>query len=138
MLGFFWFVAYAFVGGSWQLNVGTVLFILPNLIGIFSDKVSFAGSVKGYLPSGLPGLIFGLILSTLVVLALTNLLPNTDNLAKWALIVLPIIGTFMALLGIALRDGDSQKWHQKQGRHWIYRVGGILMLFAALRVTGLA
>jgi len=133
----FWFVAYAFVGGSWQLNVGTVLFILPNLIGIFSDKVPFAASVKGYLPSGLPGLIFGLILSTLVVLALTNLLPNTDNLAKWALIVLPIIGTFIALLGIALRDGDSQKWHQKQGRHWIYRVGGILMLFAALRVTGL-
>ena len=133
----FWFVAYAFVGGSWQLNVGAVLFTLPNLIGIFSDKVPFAGSVKGYLPSGLPGLIFGLILSTLVVLALTNLLPNTDNLAKWALIVLPIFGTFMALLGIALRDGDSQRWHQKQGRHWIYRVGGVFMLLVALRVTGL-
>lgn len=133
----FVFVAMPFIGNCWQLYVGAAFFIVPNLLGLFGDQLPKAGSLKGYLPSGIPGLALNLFSSMLIVALLAKTLGDSENLGKITFMLLPAFGALLGLLGTFMSGPQDEKWYQKGGKQWIYRLGGLVFLVIALKLTGL-
>ena len=69
---FFFFIAEALVGPGWHLYVGTALFILPAVVGLFEHKLPNVPLLYQVLPSGLPGFAFSIALGSVALAVLTS------------------------------------------------------------------
>jgi surface protein len=138
-MGLFFFVSMAFVGHCWQLYAGTIIFIIPSFVGLFRDKFPNYPKLYQILPSGLPGLGFALLIASASLVVLQSLFGETPEFAKIAFVLLPIPGLLLSLLGIigrAPHEGDV-RWYMRPKNLWIYRLGGVLVLIATLRLTNI-
>jgi hypothetical protein len=135
----FFFVAEAFVGYGWYLWVGTVLFILPNFVGLVSDRFPNSTALYQILPGGLPGMTVQLYLASAGLGVLTTILGETPDLAKYAFALLPIPSTILSIIanfGREPREGDT-RWYQRDSMKWLYRIVGPVVLLYTIHLAGL-
>ena len=135
----FFFVAEAFIGRSWYLWVGTLLFILPNYVGLFSDRFPNFPVLHHVLPAGLPGMAFTLLIASVGLAELTHIVGETPELAKIAFAVLPIPSAFFQILAMFGREplpGDV-RWYQRDSFKWVYWIGGPLVLVYTMHLAGI-
>lgn len=136
--GIFFFVAGAFIGNSWHLYAGTVLFIAPSYLGLLQDRFPNYPKLYQLLPAGLPGLAFTLLVASGSLSVLTSIFGATPDLAKVAFVLLPIPSVILSVLGMFGREpaqGDV-RWYQREKLTWLYRIGGIGMLIYTMQLTG--
>jgi hypothetical protein len=127
----FLFVAVAFIGVRWQLFVGTALFVIPQLLGIFEHHFPNFDRLHRGLPKG--------IVKTVLVLAVGVVFgavvfhrhrPPADLIAD-AFVLLSLPGFALSLLDLVGRDGPGREMH------WSARFAGVAVLatgiFLALR-----
>lgn len=136
--GIFYFVAGAFIGFNVYLAVGTIIFILPNYIGLFQDRFPNYPKLYQFLPAGLPGLAWSLLTASWTLALLGRVLGDTPVFAKMSFAILPITsGVFavLAMIGRAPLPGDT-RWYQRDRMKWLYRIGGIAMLVYTMKLAG--
>jgi hypothetical protein len=139
-LGLFIFVSAALMGNSWQTWVGSFLFILPTLLGWYSDRLPNVPLLWKLLPSGIPGLALSLVIASTTTGLVGAWLGATPDLAQWSFVLLPIPLLVLSVLGLFGRHGENPDDERPLKTHkwrWVYRLGGIVMLFVTLRLAGI-
>jgi hypothetical protein len=136
-MGLFFFVSMAFVGHCWQLYAGTIIFIIPSFVGLYREKFPNYPRLYHVLPSGLPGLGFALLIASASLVVLQSIFGETPEFAKIAFVLLPIPGLVLSLLAVIGRSPEAGdvRWYMRPHNLWIYRIGGLFVLIATLRLT---
>jgi hypothetical protein len=137
-LSVFIFVTAALMGNVWQVWVGSALFILPTIIGFYSDKFKNFPWIWRLLPTGVPGLAVALLVASATTSVVGMWFGASPDLALWSFALLPIPMLFLALLGMFGREGveDEVRFIQRPQLKWVYRIGGIIMLLVTMNLAG--
>jgi hypothetical protein len=137
-LSLFIFVTAAFMGNVWQVWVGSVIFILPNILGWVSHKFPNSALLWRVLPQGMPGLALTLIISTFSGTLISDWLSNHPEYPQYRFMLAPIPIFLLGLLGMFGRQGreDEGRVIHKEDWRWVYRIGGIAVLFWTMRLAG--
>ena len=131
------FVSGALIGSGWQIWVGSALFLFPTLLGWFSEKFPNVPVLWRILPGGVPGLALSLVVATLTTSLVGAWLGATPALAEWSFVILPLPLLVLSLLGLFGRHGQTPDEEKPAKRNkWIYRIGGLVMLFVTLKLAG--
>ena len=137
-LGMFIFVTAAFMGNTWQVWVGSVIFILPNILSWFSDKLPNSTFIWKLIPTGLPGLAFSLVVAGYTSTFISGWLGKNPDYSQWSFMLMPIPMFLVGVVGLFGREGkeDEVRPLKKPGLRWIYRVGGIVVLGLTMKLAG--
>jgi hypothetical protein len=131
------FVSSALMGPSWQVWVGSLLFLLPAVLGWFADRLPNVPLLWRILPTGVPGLALSLLVATLTTSLVGAWLGATPQLAQWSFVILPLPLLALSILGLLGRHGgDADADRPVKSRPWIYRIGGVVMLIITLKLAG--
>jgi hypothetical protein len=137
-LAIFIFVTAALMGNVWQVWVGSALFILPTIIGFYSDRFKNFPWIWRLLPTGIPGLAFTLLVASATTSVVGMWFGTSPDLALWSFALLPIPMLFLAVLAMFGREGveDEVRFIQRPQFKWVYRIGGIVMLLFTMNLAG--
>ena len=137
-LGMFIFVTAAFMGNTWQVWVGSIIFILPNVLGWFSDKLPNSTFIWKLIPTGLPGLAFSLMVAGYTSTFISGWLGKNPDYSQWSFMLMPIPMFLIGVVGLFGREGkdDEVRPLKKPGLRWIYRIGGIVVLALTMKLAG--
>ncbi|MBM3670127.1 MAG: hypothetical protein FJW97_08975 [Actinobacteria bacterium] len=133
-LAVFLFVSAAFIGTSWQLWVGGAVWFIPVILAIVSSRVPNNSRLWQILPQSLPLLSFNLFVFLIIASIAGAILGDTPDFALTSFVILLIPGVILGILtmfGRAPLDGDV-RWYLRPSMTTVYRVGGILVLTAAV------
>lgn len=119
----FVFLAVVVVGSSWQLWVGTSLFVAPQVLAVFEDRLPNSPALFRALPKGLVELVLMLLVATaLGALLIHTMDESADAFLATSFVILSIPGFVLALLGLVGRDGDESEIG------WPSRIAGVGLL----------
>ena len=137
-LGMFVFVTAAFMGNTWQVWVGSIIFILPNVLGWFSDKLPNSTFIWKLIPTGLPGLAFSLVVAGYTSTFISGWLGKNPDYSQWSFMLMPIPMFLVGVVGLFGREGKDgeERPLKKPGLRWVYRVGGIVVLGLTMKLAG--
>ena len=133
----FCFVASAFVGTTWHLYVGTLIFAVPSFLGLMQDLLPNYPKLYQLLPAGMPGLAFALLISAGALVVLISVFGETPDLAQVGFVLLPIPSAILGVLGMFGREAapDDVRWYQRESLTWLYRIGGIVIFVVTLQLA---
>jgi len=135
----FWvFMLMGVMEESWQLWIGSALIVLPSVLSWYKHKIPNSPTLWRVMPTGVPALAFGLLLTSWTTSALTALSVSAAFLAKWAFVILPLPLVAFGILALFARHGEDP-WEVKPAKRnqFVYRVGGILVLALTMRLAGI-
>jgi uncharacterized membrane protein (Fun14 family) len=136
---FFGFLMDAFFGHSFLLLIGIVFFILPAYLEPLSEKLPNVPKLHHMLPSGLPGLTFGMFFAATMGALFARHMPTSMNHGAVTFVGATGASAFVGFLGMLGREpveGDVY-WYMRPQNKWIYRIGGFFIFFVTLRVAGI-
>ena len=138
-LSVFIFVTAALMGNDWRTWFGSVLFCVPVVLGWYADKFPNYPWLWRILPNGIPGLAFTLLLANFSTWLIGLWLGATPDFALWSFALLPIPMLGLTVLHIIGRHGeeDEVRWIHRPGMVWVYRIGGVVMLIATMKLAGI-
>ena len=131
----FLFISAAFVGTVWQLWVAGILVLVPLVLApLAQQRFRNLPGLWQVLPEGL--LYFALMLALLAGLGtlLGAALGSGAQYAQMAFLAFLIPDFIMSMLWLFARgpkDGDV-RWYMRPTFTWLYRVGGVVVLIAAI------
>ena len=139
--GIWVFIGGALIGPSWQVWVGSALFVFPTVISWYQDRFPNFPAIWRALPTGVPGLALTLFIASATTATVGAFLGATPELAQWAFLILPMPLLILSLLGMFGRHGRVNRHGEEEERpgkrnKWIYRIGGIVMLLITLKLAG--
>ncbi|HEY2703636.1 MAG TPA: hypothetical protein VGL20_08100, partial [Candidatus Dormibacteraeota bacterium] len=124
--GLFLLVAIPFIGSRWQLYVGAVLFVVPQVLSIFESRFPNWPGVYAVIPRGILKtvlmLFFGKAFGTLV----TSHLHDPRQLIADCFVLLALPGLVLSLLDLVARDGTRRELT------WLHRIGGTAVLLVGV------
>lgn len=135
----FWvFMLMGVMDESWQLWIGSALIVLPSVLSWYKHKIPNSPTLWRIMPTGVPALAVGLLLTSWTTSALTALSVSAAFLAKWAFVILPLPLVAFGILALFARHGEDP-WEVKPAKRnqFVYRAGGILMLALTMRLAGI-
>ena len=133
----FTFVTVAFLGNVWQLWVGTAVFGAGLLVEIVKDRLPNSPTISRLLPRGVPRVVVLLVFSAVLSALAGAWFTDESNRSKMTFLLLTAPGlalTCMGALGRVAPDGRAGWWARSAGSIG-YRVGGVLMLLAAIALV---
>jgi hypothetical protein len=135
----FMFVSVAFIGFEWYLFAGTLLFVIPSLIALKSDRFPNYPILYQIIPSGIPGLIFSLVVGASTVKIINSFVGDDPKLAKLAFVLVPLPLLTVAILSMFGREPKSNdvRWYLRPSLRNLYRVGGTIAFLLVLHLTGI-
>ncbi len=139
-LAIFIFVTAAFMGNSWQVWVGSALFIVPNILGWLADRLPNYAFIWRIMPEGVPGLAFTLLVASATSGLVHDWLGSKPDFAQWSFVLLPIPMLALSILGLFGREGNEgeERPIKRPALRWVYRIGGIVMLGLTMHLAGVA
>ena len=137
-LALFVFVTAAFMGNTWQVWVGSIIFILPNVLSWVSGKLPNFPIIWRIFPTGLPGMAFSIVVSTYTGALIGSWIGQRDDFAQWAFMMMPLPMFGIGLIRMFGRHGkrDEIRAVKKPQWRWVYRLGGIVMLVVTAKLSG--
>jgi hypothetical protein len=135
------FIGGALIGPSWQVWVGSALFVFPTVVGWFSDRFPNSPWLWRILPTGVPGLAFTLLVASVTAGTVGAVLGDDPNVGQWSFLILPMPLLILTALGwfgrhgVIDADGNEEERPGKRNK-WIYRIGGIVIFIVTLRLAG--
>ena len=119
----FVFVAYTVVGPRWQLWVGTALFLAPQVLAAFDDRLPSWPGLSRVLPRGLPEIVVVLAATTAVALVVRATMDErSDAFLADAFVLLALPGCVLAVLALLGRDAADEPLG------WGRRAAGVAVL----------
>jgi hypothetical protein len=129
-------IASAMFGFSWQIVVGTTLFLTPNVLELFSDRLPNSSLLWRILPSGLPGMTLNLALGSVAAIGIAVIGGATPEVAKYTFVLMPIPLLILGILKVFGRHGGDQKIKPTKSNIWLYRIGGVVVYLVTLKLAG--
>ena len=131
-LTIFLFVAASYVGFCWQLYVGGVLFIVPQLLEFFEDRLPNFPKLHTALPQGLVQIVLLLFVTAFLSVLAVDSFQDSQELIRYSFLLLSIPGFVFAVLGLFGREGP------KPELRWRHQLAGVLVLaIGVLFVVGI-
>lgn len=122
----FVFLVIAFIGNSWQLWVGALLFVIPQALSIYEQKFPNSERLHGMLPGGILKILLMLIVGTLFARLVFSILTSPESMLRNGFILMTIPGLILSGLGLYGRDGPDPAWT------WPRQFAGVVVLGAIL------
>jgi hypothetical protein len=138
--GLFLFMSNAIMGFSWQIVVGSALFVIPVVLGWFSDRFPNSPLIWKIMPTGVPGLAFTLLVAMLTTATVGAVMGTSRELAAWTFAILPLPLLALNILQMFGRHGeneDDEKPIKNPKYKWLYRIGGVVMLAVTMKLAGI-
>jgi hypothetical protein len=126
----------AIIGPVWQSWIGSIFFLLPAVLGLFAEKFPNVPFFWRILPQGIPGLAFGVVISTVVALVMLATLGANPESAAWIIVILPLPSLALGIMALFGQHGKPGEVRLSQKSVWVFRLGGIVMFAATLRLMG--
>ncbi len=133
-LAVFLFISAAFIGTSWQLWVGALVWFLPTVLAFLSWKLPNSSRLWQSIPDAMPLLAFNLFVFLILTAAAGMALGDTPDFALTSFVIMLIPGLilgFLCMFGRAPAEGDV-RWYLRPSMATVYRVGGVVVLIAAV------
>jgi uncharacterized membrane protein YgcG len=128
----FTFVAVLIVGESWQLWVAGLLFIVPQLVDVFEERLPKSARIGRLLPEGLLGIVLILFVTAGLGALLLSLKSKSELADSFVILATP-----GALLAILSGFGEEREEHEASEIGWAPRVAGtVLLALGVLEVLG--
>jgi hypothetical protein len=135
--GIWVFLGNALIGPSWQVWVGSFLFLAPAILSWFADRFPNSPFLWRVLPSGVPGLALSLGIGALTTSLVGAALGANPSLAAWSFVILALPLLALSILGLFGRHGATEDEEKPAKRFtWLYRIGGVVMLVVTLKLAG--
>jgi len=136
----FGFAAVAFIGNVWQLWVGLAVFAAAELCLLLAPRMPNVPVLFHAVPVGVPRFVL-IVLAAIGLGTLATLVLDSDaDIARDSFVLLLLPGLALAALGMfgrQPRDGDV-RWYLRPSMRNLYRVGGVVMVIAAVWLTQFA
>ena len=128
----------AIIGPGWESFVGSALFLVPTVIGWYQDKFPNIPLIWRIMPTGIPGLAFSILVASFTTAWLTTLLGVSAELAQLSFVILPLPMLSLSVLGMFGRHGVTEDEDRPVKKlKWVYRLGGIVMMYFTLNLVGI-
>ena len=126
----FLFFAYVIVGSSWQLWVAAALFLIPQILSVYEERLPNSPTLFRTLPTGLLELVVMLFVVTAFgALLIATMNENADTFLANSFVLLALPGFLLSVLGVFGRDGDER------AMGWGKRIAGVGLLVAGTLMT---
>mgnify|MGYP000149046035 CR=1 FL=1 len=129
-------IASAIFGFNWQVVVGTVLFLAPSILGLFSKKFPNVPMIWKIMPSGFAGVTLSLAMASASSLGLAMVVGATPEMAKYSFIFMPIPLLIPGVLKEFGRTGGPGAVKPSKKNVWVYRIGGVVVYLVTLKLAG--
>jgi hypothetical protein len=138
-LGTFIFVTAALMGDDWRVVVGSILFVVPTIIGFYQDRFPNFPWIWRIMPTGIPGLALTLIVAAATTAVVNSWFGPSADLVYWSFALLPIPMLALSLLGMIGRHGNEGEVRllRRPMFAWVYRIGGVIMFIVTLKLAGI-
>jgi hypothetical protein len=125
-----------FIGMSAPLIIGTVLFVLPNLLKLSAGKLLPKSRLLHFaLPKGGVRIVVMTILGTLFAKLATHIYTDPAEFLTWGFLLLSIPGFVVSILGLLSDDKNAGSLkHHKLGI-WVYRIGGLAIFYLIIQIA---
>ena len=132
----FIFVAFPFMGGTWQLWVGVVTFILPTLLQAFVPNLPKFPMLYKIIPAGFPKFVLMLVIGAVYSAWLSGSFKGA-NAVPMAFILLSIPSFIFNMMSIVegTPDEDEVRWYMRDSMKWVYRIGAIFLTLITCYLT---
>ncbi len=128
----------AIIGPGWESFVGSALFLVPTVIGWYQDRFPNVPLIWRIMPTGIPGLAFSILVASFTTAWLTTLLGVSAELAQLSFVILPLPMLLLSVLGMFGRHGVTEDEDRPVKKlKWVYRLGGIVMMYFTLNLVGI-
>jgi len=128
----------AIIGPGWESFVGSALFLVPTIIGWYQDRFPNVPLIWRIMPTGIPGLAFSILVASFTTAWLTTLLGVSAELAQLSFVILPLPMLLLSVLGMFGRHGVTEDEDRPVKKlKWVYRLGGIVMMYFTLNLVGI-
>jgi hypothetical protein len=127
--GLFIFVAFPFMGATWQLYVGAAMFIIPTLLSTFVPNLPKFKSLYKIIPAGFPKFVLMLVIGAAYSSWLSASFAGA-NAVPMAFVLLSIPAFIFSMLSIleGTPDEDEVRWYMRDRMKWVYRIGAIALV----------
>lgn len=127
------FIVSAILGNVWQLWVAAVMFALPQVLTLFSDRVPNSPLVWRLVPLGVPSLVMYFLVGTYSAIWIESWLGETPDYARTSFVAMLAPFTLVGILYVVGREPneDEVRWCYRPRYRWVYRLGGIVVLVFA-------
>lgn len=122
----FVFLSVAFIGNCWQLWVGAVLFVLPQLLSIYERSFPNSARLHGVLPRGVLKVLVMLVIGSFFAKFVYSILDDPGSMLRNGFLLMTIPGLVLSALGLFGHDGPDPTWS------WPRQALGIVILGAVL------
>ncbi len=128
-------IASAMFGFTWQIPVGTLLFLAPSVVGLYSSKFPNSPTIWKLMPSGLPGMTLSLTMAVLSAAGLAMFAGATPEMARYSFVLMPLPLLVQGVLKEFGRNGGPNAIKPSQRNVWVYRIGGIVVYLVTLKLA---
>lgn len=133
---FYVFIASAFMGFGVIVLVAAALFLVPNLLGLVTDKLPRVEFLTKWLPTGLPAIAMILGLEIVLESTLSSFFGDHPDFSTIFIFGLLALIIFLTVLGMLARPEPNQPhWLQAPNKRAIYRVGGFVTFLLLVWLT---
>jgi hypothetical protein len=132
----FGLVMESFIGVGIPLIIGTLFFILPNILKLsIGNKLPQSRIVHFTLPKGGVRIVVMTLLGTLFAKLSENIFKNPEDFLTWGFVLLSIPGLVIAILGLLSDDKSSMSIRNHKIGLFIYRFGGLIILYLIIQIA---
>lgn len=106
----FVFLAIAFIGNCWQLWVGAMLFVVPQILSIYERNFPNSPRLKALLPAGILKTLIMLIVGSYFAKLVFSILTDPDSMLRNGFLLMSLPGLALSLVGLFGHDGPDPAW----------------------------
>ena len=125
----FIFVAFPFMGATWQLYVGAAMFILPTLLDTFVPGLPKFPLLYKIIPAGFPKFVLMLVIGAAYSAWLSSSFEGANSVPM-AFVLLSIPAFIFSMMSIVegTPDDEEVRWYMRDRMKWVYRGGAIALI----------
>ena len=128
-------IAMPFVGYNIKLLLGTIIFAIPSIVGIFfDDRLPKLPVLHRVLPNGAFKIVAMVFIGTLAAGFIQGLFSGPRTFLAWSFVVLAIPGLILSMLGKMARK-PATDWKMTPLGNTAYRILGVLVFLALIQIV---
>jgi hypothetical protein len=128
-------IAMPFVGYNIKLLLGTIIFAIPSIVGIFfDDRLPKLPVLHRVLPNGAFKIVAMVFIGTLAAGFIQGLFSDPRTFLAWSFVVLAIPGLILSMLGKMARK-PATDWKMTPLGNTAYRILGVLVFLALIQIV---
>jgi hypothetical protein len=125
-----------FVGINIQLFLGTLFFILPNILKLSAVHILPKSRLLHFaIPKGAMKIVAMTVFGTLFAALSKKLFTTPHDFLTWGFVLLSLPGFVLSLLGLVSDDKNYKGIKGHEFGRWVYRIGGPVVLFLIVQIV---